>query len=68
MYHKVRCLFIILVNKITVIRYVYLRFLGIGIGGGEENQSEGEDGEDLHCSLFDGELVVVVAVVEVMVV
>ena len=46
---------------------MYLRFLGIGIGG-EENQSKGEDGEDLHCSLFDGELVVVVAVVVVMVV
>ena len=41
---------------------MYLRFLGIGIGG-EENQSKGEDGEDLHCSLFDGEVVEVSVVV-----
>ena len=46
---------------------MYLRFLGIGIGG-EENQSKGEDGEDLHCSLFDGEVVVEVAVVVVTIV
>ena len=46
---------------------MYLRFLGIGIGG-EENQSKGEDGEDLHCSLFDAEVVVDVAVVVVTIV
>ena len=42
-----------------VVQYcsTYLLILCTGVGGGEENQSEGENGKYLHCCLFDAEVV-----------
>ena len=48
------------VVRVSVVQYLRISgisYSGIDIGG-EENQSKGDDGKDLHCSLFDAEVVV----------